>query len=272
MNEADICELLSPVREIAQEAGRRILDVYERDFEAEEKEDGSPLTEADQVSHRYIAARLAELTPEIPLLSEEQAAIDPAERRRWTRFWCVDPLDGTKEFINRNGEFTVNIALVVGTEPVLGVLYVPAKGLTYSGCRGSGAWRQEVNGAPQQIRAGAYSGGPARVVASRSHAGEHLAEFLAALEAREGEFDTLSMGSALKFCLVADGSADLYPRLGPTSEWDTAAAQCVVECAGGRVITADGKPLAYNKTSLLNPWFLVEDAGDYAWRELLPGA
>jgi 3'(2'), 5'-bisphosphate nucleotidase len=253
------------VREIASDAGRAILAVYERDFAATTKADGSPLTEADRAAHELIVARLAALSPDIPVLSEESAGITYEERARWNRFWLVDPLDGTKEFIKRNGEFTVNIALIAGDEPLLGVVHVPVSGATYFACRGEGAFLDAPGRPPSAIHAGSYTAGRARVVASRSHAGDGLRAYLDGLAAAEGEFDTVAMGSSLKLCLVAEDKADVYPRLGPTSEWDTAAAQCVVEAAGGRVTDVHGEPLRYNKTSLLNPWFIVSGAGDYDW-------
>jgi 3'(2'), 5'-bisphosphate nucleotidase len=264
-SKADECGYLDAVRDIAMDAGRTILNVYERDFTASTKADGSPLTEADRAAHELIVARLGALTPDIPVLSEESAAIAYEERACWGRFWLVDPLDGTKEFIKRNGEFTVNIALISGDEPLLGVVHVPVSGATYSACRGVGAFLQAPGQAARAIAAGSYAGGRARVVASRSHAGDSLRAYLDRLAAAEGEFDTVAMGSSLKLCLVAENRADVYPRLGPTSEWDTAAAQCVVEVAGGRVTDVHGQRLRYNKTSLLNPWFIVSGAGDYDW-------
>ncbi len=269
MNRGDPCRYLDEVRALAAEAGRRILDVYERGFTVTHKDDRSPLTEADRAAHETIAAGLARLAPEIPLLSEESAAVDHAERARWTRFWLADPLDGTKEFIHRNGEFTVNIALVEDARPVLGVVYVPVLGLVYYACRGRGAYKQRGNEPPRALAARRYEGqGRPIVVVSRSHASPRLADFLAAI----GEHDRISMGSAMKLCLVAEGAADVYPRLGPTMEWDTAAAHCVVEEAGGRVTDWQGRPLVYNKPDLHNPPFVVSGAGDYDWTRYLPAA
>jgi 3'(2'), 5'-bisphosphate nucleotidase len=259
-------DYLNDIRSIALDAGRRILDVYEREIAVKEKEDRSPLTEADRVAHELIVERLTALTPGIPILSEESAAADYSQRRDWPRFWLVDPLDGTKEFINRNGEFTVNIALIEGNRPVLGVVYVPVLGHIYSACRGLGAFRQKAECKPEPIKARRYSGAKPVVVASRSHAGPETVAFLGAL----GEHDAVSMGSSLKFCLVATGSADVYPRLGPTMEWDTAAAQCVVEEAGGSVTDVHGAPLVYNKPDLHNPWFIVSGMGGTDWRRFLP--
>ena len=268
MTDFNPCVHLEAVREIAHEAGRRILDVYERGFTVEHKEDRSPLTEADRAAHEIITSQLQALTPDIPVLSEESAAVDYATRAGWKRFWLVDPLDGTKEFINRNGEFTVNIALIEGNRPVLGVVYVPVPALTYYACAGQGAHKQKGECAIQPVRVRRFDGGKPMVVASRSHAGPETEAFLRNI----GEHDVVSMGSALKLCLVAEGVADVYPRLGPTMEWDTAAAQCVVEAAGGRVTDLNRQPLVYNKPSLLNPWFLASAAGDYDWYQHLPAA
>ena len=259
---------LARARTIAEEAGRHILAVYERDFSVQEKEDGSPLTEADSAAHRVIVEGLRQLSPDIPVLSEESAKIEYAERAAWERFWLVDPLDGTKEFINRNDEFTVNIALIEGTGPVLGVVYVPVLQLSYYACRGQGAFKQRAQETPERIQAKSYHGGKPVIVASRSHAGDKLAQFLKNV----GDHDVISMGSSLKLCLVGEGAADVYPRLGPTMEWDTAAAQCVVEQAGGRVTDFSGVALIYNKVSLLNPWFVVGGRDDHDWIAHLPPA
>ena len=256
---------------IATDAAQRILDVYNSPFAVEHKEDKSPLTQADRAAHELICARLAVLTPDIPVLSEESAKIDYAVRVAWSRYWLVDPLDGTKEFIKRNGEFTVNIALIENGQPVLGVVQVPVTGVLYLGVRGQGAWKEQ-QGQRRAIRARDYCGGRATVVASRSHRGEALDKFLVQLEAREGSYDTASLGSSLKICMVAEGAADIYPRLGLTSEWDTAAAHCVAESAGGRVLQLSGEPLIYNKPDILNPWFLVTGSGNYNWRALLAPA
>ena len=260
-------ELLEPLVELATAAGDRILEVYATDFDVQHKGDESPLTLADLASQRTIVAGLRELAPDIPLLSEEGGLPPFTERRRWHRYWLVDPLDGTKEFVNRNGEFTVNIALIVNGSPVLGVVHVPVQQTTYTGCEGHGADKRIGAGKPMKIRVAKRAALPPRVVGSRSHRGASLDSFLDRL----GTFDMVSMGSSLKFCVVAEGGADVYPRLGPTSEWDTAAAQAVVEQAGGKVVTADGESLAYNrKEDILNPWFVVIGAADRDWLALLP--
>ncbi len=266
------CEELEQVVAIARAAGDRILDVYQSDFHVDNKADGSPLTEADTAANRLIVDRLAALNPQRPLLSEEEKLTSYSERAGWDQYWLVDPLDGTREFTNRNGEFTVNIALIAGGRPILGVVHVPVSGVTYLACQGFGAFRQDADGQRHRIQVRNYGGGRATVVASRSHAGPELGGFLARLKAREGEYDTASLGSSLKICLVAEGNADVYPRLGPTSEWDTAAAQCVLEVAGGRLTTLDGEPLAYNhKESLLNPWFLASGGGSFDWISVTKG-
>ena len=263
----DLTSLVEPIVALAEDAGRAILEVYSTDFDVQEKADDSPLTQADLAAHRWIDAGLRSLTPDIPIISEESGLPDFAERSQWRRYWIVDPLDGTKEFVNRNGEFTVNIALIEDSRPVLGVVHVPVQGKTYVGCKGSGAQRREGDDAPVTIEVAASSASPARIVGSRSHRGASLDAFLEAV----GEHDMVPMGSSLKFCVVAEGGADLYPRLGPTSEWDTAAAQAVVEQAGGSVVTLDGKPMKYNtKADILNPHFCVIGAADRDWLALLP--
>jgi 3'(2'), 5'-bisphosphate nucleotidase len=245
--------LLPQVCAIARAAGRVILEVYARDFTVTRKHDDSPLTEADQLAHGLIRRELARLTPALPLLSEESAPEELAQRRAWERYWLVDPLDGTKEFLKRNGEFTVNIALVDGHRAVLGVVYAPVLDRLYFGAIDQGAWR-ESEGAVRTIGVRRTVTAPLRVVGSRSHPSPALAAYLEAL----GPHEITDMGSSLKICLVAEGAADIYPRLGPTSEWDTAAAQAILESAGGRMIDAAGQPLRYNsKDDLLNPHFLA---------------
>ncbi len=262
----DPCRYLDDVCAIAVEAGRRILQVYQSDISVTYKDDDSPLTEADRLAHELIVARLRTLVPTLPVLSEESASVDYAARAGWKHFWLVDPLDGTKEFISRNGEFTVNIALIETGRPVLGVVHVPVRGETYFACRGRGALLQKLGRQPEPIHTRRFAGRRPIVVASRSHAGKETTAFLQSL----GEHDVVSMGSSLKFCLVAAGRADVYPRLGPTMEWDTAAAQCVVEEAGGRVVDVRNRSLTYNKADLHNPWFIVSGTGDYDWSRHLP--
>ena len=260
---------LDPVRALAGEASAQILEIYATAFEVATKEDHSPLTAADLAAHHAIVAGLQRLTPAIPILSEESAAIPFAERAKWRRFWLVDPLDGTKEFIQRNGQFTVNIALIEEHEPVLGVVRVPVAGLCYFAARGHGAFREEPGQSPQAIQVKPLQADrPVRVVGSRSHGGPGLQKFAAALGAHE----LVTIGSSLKFCQVAEGAADVYPRFGPTSEWDTAAAQAIVEVAGGRVVSAEtGEPLHYNiRESLLNPYFIVYGDASRDWLRYVP--
>jgi 3'(2'), 5'-bisphosphate nucleotidase len=259
-------DLLQPVLDIAIEAGRRIMAVYgTEDFGITRKEDASPLTQADLAAHTYITSTLVTLPAVYPVLSEEAADIPFETRSTWTHYWLVDPLDGTKEFIKRNGDFTVNIALIDNGVPVLGVVHAPALDLTYLAAEGVGATRIR-GGVREKIRTRPAPAVPAFVV-SRSHKDAALEKFLAAAPPH----DAVSRGSSLKFCQVAEGSADLYPRTGPTSEWDTAAGQCVAEQAGATVIRLPQLTrLAYNeKESLLNPLFAVIGDTTRDWTGLL---
>ncbi len=260
------CGLLKEANKIALDAGRQILKIYETDFSVEHKDDKSPLTAADMASHNTIVAALKQLTPDIPVLSEESATIPFDERSSWSRYWLIDPLDGTREFVKRNGEFTVNIALIHEGRVELGVVHVPVTGLTYSACAGGGAFKSLPGQAAQAIHVRPLPMGPLAVAGSRSHSGDSLLKFLDQL----GPHELVSMGSSLKICLVAEGVADLYPRLGLTSEWDTAAAQCVVEEAGGQVTGLDMQQLRYNtKDSLLNPHFFVFGDASRDWSQYL---
>ena len=263
--------LINDVIELAVEAGHRIMEIYDTDFDVEQKSDDTPLTAADMAAHNTIVNGLSKLTPTIPILSEESASIPFAERSQWQRYWLVDPLDGTREFVKRNGEFTVNIALIDNHESVLGVIYTPVTGVTYYAARGAGAFKKTLNDTGNNpdavnIHSRAKTPDSTIIAGSRSHRGDSLEAFLKRL----GGYDIISMGSSLKSCLVAEGAADIYPRLGPTSEWDTAAAQCVVEEAGGCIIKTDGEALRYNtKDSLLNPHFLVIGDPTFDWRRFL---
>ena len=205
--------LIDPVAALARAAGDAILEVYATDFDVQAKDDESPLTQADLASHRTIIAGLAEIDGETPIISEESGLPPFAERSQWQRYWLIDPLDGTKEFVSRNGEFTVNIALIDNNRPVLGVVHVPVTGVTYTGCAGAGSHRH-ADGASAPISVAAGSASPVRVVGSRSHRGSSLDAFLDRLE----DFEMLPMGSSLKFCKVAEGEADIYPRLGQTGQ------------------------------------------------------
>lgn len=252
--------LLPDIIKLAQEAGSAIMEIYQdTDLGTTEKEDKSPLTNADLASHQTIVTGLQTLTPEIPILSEEAKALPYDHRQTWSTFWLVDPLDGTKEFIQRNGQFTVNIALVKGGSPVLGVVYAPAIEVSYWGVQEYGAFKQEGEKEAVRIQTREYPAATIKVVASRSHAGAETEAFLTKLQAAYADksVELMSMGSSLKLCLVAEGAAHLYPRFGPTMEWDTAAAQSVVEQAGGKVTNLQGDPLQYNKENLLNPFFMV---------------
>jgi 3'(2'), 5'-bisphosphate nucleotidase len=259
-------QLLPGVIELAVAAGREIMAVYGSDFAVTVKEDRSPLTAADLASQHTIAEGLARLAPDIPMLGEESAAADIAARRSWQTLWLVDPLDGTREFVKRNGEFTVNIALVHEHDALLGVLHAPVTGSSYSAVRGHGAWHVDAHGRQRAIRMQHPAAVPPRVLGSRSHRGRTLDRLLDRL----GDHQLLSVGSALKFGWLAEGRADFYVRPGPTSEWDTAAGQIIVEEAGGRVVDFEGRPLRYNaRETLTNPSFAAwaDDAHD--WLALL---
>ena len=250
---------------LARAAATEILAVYDSAFAIEHKDDRSPLTAADLASHRCIVAGLQALTPDIPVLSEESKDIDIAARREWTTFWLVDPLDGTREFIKRNGEFTVNIALVVDGVATWGVIQQPVTGALWHGGAAVGAFLREGDAADVAIHARIPASEPLRIAASRSHRDERTQ---AVLDALPGS-DVVGCGSSLKFCRIADGGIDLYPRFGPTSEWDTAAGQAILEGAGGAVLAPDGRPFRYNqRDTLLNGDFVA--LGDIALRARLP--
>lgn len=245
------------INEIARAAGAEILTIYESDFDFETKGDGSPLTMADKKAHELIEASLMQLTPDIPVLSEESIHEIGDKRLAWSRYWLVDPLDGTKEFIKRNGEFTVNIALIESGQPTVGVVYAPVKDWLYYASLEDGAFKQIGQQTAKPIQTRSLDLKAVDIVASRSHLSEEVKQFAASVEAQAEKVELISMGSSLKLCLVAEGSADFYPRLGLTSEWDTAAAHCVVEAAGGVVVDCEDKALRYTKKDILNPWFLV---------------
>ena len=265
-------DLLALALDAARAGGAATLDHYGRPLTVDAKADDSPLTQADLASHRVISARLA--ASGLPVLSEESAAAEVAGRRRWDRFWCVDPLDGTKEFVKgsavppvTSGEFTVNVALVERGAPTLGVVHVPAHGVTYWAAGGR-AWKRTGDADAVEITARA-AGDALTVVASRDHAGPEVAAILGAIEAAGRAVESASMGSSLKFCLVAEGAADFYPRTAPTFEWDTAAPQAILEAAGGGVSTADGARLTYNKADLRNPPVFAWGDPGLDWRPWL---
>ncbi|SDL68008.1 3'(2'),5'-bisphosphate nucleotidase [Modicisalibacter muralis] len=261
-------------------AGEAVLAIYRRDFDVETKSDDSPLTEADMASHHALVAVLEELTPQVPILSEESGEISFDTRKTWGRYWLIDPLDGTKEFIKRNGEFTLNVALIENGVPVFGIVHAPVLDKTWWGQQGlgacqqeKGAWKQQGSEPAQAITARTLPNpehAPWKVVGSRSHGAVAFDAFCKGLPRHE----CVTMGSSLKLCLVAEGSADLYPRLAPTSEWDTAAAQAVVTAAGGDVLNAHTlEPLRCNQQeSVLNPFFIVCGQRDTRWIEALSTA
>lgn len=252
---------------IAQRAGVRLLDIYHGDYEVNEKPDNTPLTCADLAASELIEKALPELDPKFPVVSEEAQA-QPFERRRgWQTYWLVDPLDGTREFIKRSGEFAVNIALIHGGRPVVGVIHAPVLQLSYYACAGGGAHKAGKDGSVARINVRNAPVTEPTVARSRSrHTGEPLARYLGRL----GSHREIPMGSSLKSCLVAEGTADIYIGMGPTSEWDTAAAQCIVEEAGGKITDLGLQPLRYNaKESLLNPHFLVFGDASRDWSAYL---
>jgi 3'(2'), 5'-bisphosphate nucleotidase len=267
---SDLAELARGCRAIARTAGAAILRVYAGEFAVEHKGDNSPLTAADLAAHRAILDGLHALAPRIPVLSEEAADESPwSVRRAWPRYFLVDPLDGTREFVKRNGEFTVNIALIEGHIPVLGVVFAPALGEMYWAWRGGHAHSGTAEGGAHAELRTRRRANPLIVAGSRSHGDARTAAALDQLGAHE----LRPLGSSLKFCRAARGEVDLYIRYGPTSEWDTAAGQCVLEQAGGRVLELSGTPLTYNaKESLLNPDFLACGDASVDWPTLLRGA
>ena len=240
--------------EIAKQAGIAILEIYEKDFSVNYKDDKSPLTEADIASHNIIINALKKYG--YPILSEEAANIPYTERAKWHYYWLVDPLDGTKEFVKRNGEFTVNIALLKDNKPVLGVIYVPVKNISFYAKQGEGAYK--IDNGEQKLPID-YKRKKFTVVASRSHFSDATKKYVEKLEKQYGEIELISAGSSLKFCLVAEGKADVYPRFAPTMEWDTAAAHAIVNEAGKKVLDWKTKEdIPYNKENLRNGWFIVE--------------
>ena len=246
-------ELLASVERIALDAGAAIMSIYETEFAVAEKADQSPVTEADELTERVIIAALEQLTPDTPIVAEEKAARGDFPDIASGEFWLVDPLDGTREFVNRNGEFTVNIALISNTAPILGVVYVPANRRLYAGAVSLGATVIEADEAARSIHTRPAPDDGLMVVASRSHLNDDTQAFIDDLDVTGFKH----AGSSLKFCLVAEGEADIYPRLGRTMEWDTAAGHAVLASAGGSVTTLDGAPLGYGKASFENPHFVA---------------
>lgn len=245
---------INDIQKIALEAAKAIMEIYVKDFSIEYKDDKSPLTEADVKSNEIICNRLQELYPNIPILSEENKTAPYEERKAWEYFWLIDPIDGTKEFIKKNGEFTINIALIQNDTPVLGVVYAPVLDEMYSAKKGSGAFKNGqklpliINNNPEKSLS---------VVASKSHLSEETQTFIDALNTEK--IEQVSKGSSLKLVMVAEGVADIYPRLAPTMEWDTGAADAIVREAGKMTYQFENnKPMVYNKENLLNPWFIVQ--------------
>lgn len=258
--------LLQDVIRIADEASKAILQVYNSDFAITHKDDDSPLTAADLASHETIVRGLTSIAPDIPILSEESASLPWSDRKKWQTYWLVDPLDGTREFIKRNGEFTVNIALIHEHQPVLGVVHVPVSHCCYYATVKGGSYKQ-MNGTVQDLHVRKTVTDHFIIAGSRSHGSDLQKKFFDSLGPQT---ETIIVGSSLKFCLLAEGLLDLYPRFGPTSEWDSAAAQCVVEQAGGLVTDFQFQPLRYNtKDSVLNPDFLVIADPQFDWNSRL---
>ena len=266
MQDGELARLREGIIALARDAAAAILAVYESEFTVERKDDDSPLTAADLASHRCIIQGLARLSPDIPVLSEESTTEVPAQlRRQWPLMWLVDPLDGTREFVKRNGEFTVNIALIEHGDAILGVVQAPVTGALWHGQRGRGAFKRDGD-VDVAIRTRVPALSPLRVAASRSHRDARTASVLQ----RMGDIETIAVGSSLKFCRLAEGGMDVYPRFGPTSEWDTGAGQCVLEAAGGAVLDPRGRPLHYNqRDSILNGDFIALGDPALPWREWL---
>ncbi|PSF04614.1 3'(2'),5'-bisphosphate nucleotidase [Marinobacter fuscus] len=244
--------ILPDVIKVADEASEKVLHIYQSDFKVNYKEDDSPITAADLASHDIIMRGLRNISRDIPILSEEGADISWEERKHWRRFWLIDPIDGTKDFTQRTGEFTVNIALIEDGVPVLGVVTAPALKEAFWGIKGEGAFKRDRTGHVHRIRT-SEPRDPLRIVASKNHLNDETRAFIDGLGAHE----TLQAGSSLKFCRIAEGHADIYPRMGPTSEWDTGAAHAVLLAAGGNVKTFEGDALAYGKEQILNPNFIA---------------
>jgi 3'(2'), 5'-bisphosphate nucleotidase len=260
-----LTELVCQVCELASQAGEKIMPFYHNGGDVTFKIDASPLTAADKASHTFLIKTLEELLLGAPIISEESEGATESFIDDSSLFWLIDPLDGTKEFVKRTNEFTVNIALMKYCSPVLGVVHAPALSLTYYGGREFGAWRQAADEPPSRIFTRGVDSSPRTVVASKDHAGPLVSAMLARLENAQ----LRSMGSSLKFCLVAEGKADLYLRDLPTMEWDTAAAQCIVEAAGGGVYSLNGEPLRYCKPGLKNPAFITVGDARFDWRSLI---
>lgn len=267
----DLQPLAQELKSICEEAAAAILTIYRQPdrWQTQSKSDASPVTAADWAAHQVIQSRLQALTPDWPLLSEEAADIPWAERQTWHTYWLVDPLDGTKEFLDRNDEFTVNLALIQAGRPILGAVYQPVTQVCYLGGPGWGSYKMTPDGSSQPLRVRSLGASPINILTSHRHGLERLEHFKRCLERQALRFTTTPLGSSLKFCRLAEGQADVYPRLGPTGEWDTAAAQAILEAAGGQLVDWSFQPLTYNqKPDLLNPDFIAladSKAGWSAW-------
>ena len=247
-------ELIEQLIDISIEAGDAILGFYNSKIDVQVKSDNSPLTNADLESNSIIVKRLKNLTPNIPILSEEEAHISFDVRSKWNEYWLIDPLDGTKEFINKNGDFTVNIALISNHKPVFGLIHLPVKKDTYWGCEHKGSFFLDKGNNTKKIKVSKNMSAPIRIVASRSHPSDKLTNLLDKIE----NYKLLKIGSSLKFCLIASGEADIYPRFGPTSEWDTAAGEAIAKIAGAIIVDLKNQPLNYNsRDKYINPYFIV---------------
>ena len=245
---------LPELREIATVAGNKICEIYKKEFEVKYKSDQSPVTAADLLSHEYITERLEKLTPDLPILSEESGEITFLERQSWESYWLIDPLDGTREFINKRDDFTINIALIHQHRPILGVVHIPVINECYTASVGNGAYKYLANGSKKKLQVRERLTNEVVAAVSFSHAGGKTQNFLDEI----GKHQLLRRGSMVKCCLIAEGKADIYPRLGSTCEWDTAAGQCILEESGGRLTDWQGEPLRYNtKDSIINPHFVA---------------
>lgn len=261
-------QYLEHVVAIAKHAGKAILKIYNENsqYSVNYKADNSPVTAADLIANDIIKADLADLDPDIPILSEEEAEIPYEVRSKWNQYWLVDPLDGTNEFISHSGEFTVNIALIQNQQPILGVSFAPARQACYFAYKGQGAFREDQDGTITKLHTKAISADPIKIVISRNIGIDVIQPFLQHVDNHE----VIYFGGSLKLCLIAEGGADLYPRLGPNCEWDTAAGQCIVEEAGGKVVDLNFQPIKYNtKESLMNPYFMVIADSNYPWQNYL---
>ncbi|MFK7793953.1 MAG: 3'(2'),5'-bisphosphate nucleotidase CysQ [Gammaproteobacteria bacterium] len=259
----ELKNLIHEINEVARSSGSIIRKYFHTSYDVDIKDDKSPVTTADLAANEYIEQQLSVLTPDIPRISEESDNTAYAERKHWGTFWLIDPLDGTREFIENRPDFTVNIALVHHNQPVLGSIYLPIRDQLYYATAGHSAYRCDQENTPVTIKVSTKTQTKPRICGSRSHPSKLMQKFLSSV----GEHELLARGSSIKSCLVADGSADIYARFGPTWEWDTAASQCIIEQAGGHLTSLDMHALSYNKESLLNPSFLAFANKESDWNK-----